>query len=195
MKNLSISLNIILFIAVGYLYLAEFAEKEEVTKAEALVESAEAKLAYVNSDTLLARYHYYVDVAAKLDEKRQKLQGEYGRKAEALQKQFDDYQRTYLNLTVPQARAVEEDLMQKRQELAQYQEKITQDLMKEEADMTQQLYEKVANYLQDYGKNNELQIVFTYSAGSGLLYANDALDITDKVVQALNTTYASEKKD
>ena len=191
MKNLSLILNGILIIAVAFLYYDEFAESdvddEASSKNELSLENL--NIAYVNSDTLLTNYNYYEEVSKRLDAKRSQLQQEYTRRAEGLQKQIEDYQRTMTNLTIAQARAVEEDLGRKRQNLLQYQETISQDLMREEAAITQELYEKVSSFLKTYGDNNNLQVVLTYSAGSGLLYANDALNITEQVISGLNSLY------
>ena len=189
MKNLSLILNGVLIIAVGFLYYDEFSESDDVIESETKSEMSVKNLAiaYINSDSLLTNYNYYEEVSDKLDEKRAKLQQEYTRRAEGLQKQIEDYQRTMTNLTIAQARAVEEDLGRKRQNLLQYQETITQELMREEAAITQELYDKVSSYLKKYGDENNLQVVLTYSAGSGLLYANDALNITDQVIEGLNS--------
>ena len=195
MKNLSLILNAILIIAVGYLYIDEFFEADDDHEnSESSINLAEGSIAiaYVNSDTLLTRYDYYNEVSVQLEERRVKLQQEYTRRAEGLQKQFADYQRTMANLTIAQARAVEEDLGRKRQNLIQYQETITQELLQEEARITQELYNKVASYLKTYGEENNLQVVLTYSAGSGLLYANEDLDITDMVVAGLNSLNSAE---
>lgn len=195
MKNLSLILNGILIVAVAFLYYNNFAGSDEadetVNKSELSLENL--SIAYVNSDTLLTNYNYYEEVSKRLDEKRLKLQQEYTRRAEGLQRQIEDYQRTMTNLTIAQARAVEEDLGRKRQNLLQYQETISQDLMREEASITQELYEKVSSYLKTYGDENDLQVVLTYSAGSGLLYANDALNITDQVLSGLNSIYDGDK--
>ena len=157
MKNLSLILNGILIIAVGFLYYDEFADSDDNTNdANERRETSTENLAiaYINSDTLLTNYNYYGEVSKRLDEKRLKLQQEYSRRAEGLQKQIEDYQRTVNNLTINQARAVEEDLGKKRQNLLQYQETISQELMREEASITQDLYEKVAAYLKEYGDKN-----------------------------------------
>ena len=188
MKNLSLILNGVLIIAVAFLYYDEFADSDESSEAEQNTElpANSLNIAYVNSDTLFANYNFYDEVSTMLDEKRLKLQQEYTRRAEGLQKQIEDYQRTMNNLTIAQARAVEEDLGRKRQNLLQYQETISQELMRQEAAMTQELYDNVSAFLKTFGDENNLQVVLTYSAGSGLLYANDALNITDQVISGLN---------
>lgn len=195
MKNLSLILNGILIVAVAFLYYNEFAEVDDDTQTAS--DSSEISvdnltIAYLNSDTLLTKYNYYEEVSKKLEVKRLKLQQEYTRRAEGLQKQIEDYQKTVNNLTIAQARAIEEDLGMKRQNLRQYQETISQELMKEEAAITQGLYEKVSSYLKTYGDEHNLQVVLTYSAGSGLLYANDALNITDQVISGLNALESGE---
>ena len=52
------------------------------------------------------------------------------------------------------------------------------------------LYDKVSDYLQDYGTDKNLQLVLTYTKGSGVLYANDSLDITDQIIFGLNEAYS-----
>ncbi len=191
MKNLSLILNVVLLLAVSFLYVEEYVldDDGDATATATADNTPDLALAYINSDTLLARYRYYEEVSDKLEKKKKKLQQEYARRAEGLQKQFEDYQRTATNMTIGQARAVEEDLTRKRQNLLQYQETITQELMKEEAAITQELYDKVASYLKIYGEENNLQIVFTYSAGSSLIYANEGLDITNPVIEGLNALH------
>ncbi len=195
-NNLSLILNIILFVAVAVLYYEEFVEdlfeedddNEQVEEADA-GHAGQAAIAYVNTDSLLANYKYFEKVSNELEKKRSKLQREYTRRAEALQKQFEDYQRTMGNMTIGQARAVEEDLTRKRENLLKYQESVTQDLMRREAEITQELYQKVADFLQEYGKQQGLQIVLSYSPGSGVLFADEALDITDAVIAGLNEDF------
>ena len=191
MKNLSLILNAILILAVGYLYIAEFTDNDDADDAvnSSGMSASDLSIAYVNSDTLLSKYSYYEEVSKTLEEKGQKLQQEYTRRAEGLQKQIEDYQRTMTNMTIAQARAVEEDLGNKRQNLMQYQESINQQLYQEQAKITQDLYEKVAAFLKTYGEDHGLQVVLTYTPGSGVWYANEELNITEQVVEGLNTEH------
>ena len=75
-----------------------------------------------------------------------------------------------------------------------YQETLTQTLVQEEAKISNELYDKVADYLRDYGISNNYQLVLTYQKGSGVLYANDSLNITQQIVEGLNQAYALEEK-
>ena len=74
-----------------------------------------------------------------------------------------------------------------------YQEQLGQQMRGEEAKMNADLYENVSDYLRDYGLNKNLQLVLTYTKGSGVLYANDSLDITDQIIVGLNEKYSEEQ--
>jgi outer membrane protein len=195
-KNLSIVLNVILAIAVIVLYVLHFTGQSSVDDANQSTQSTtptNLSVAYVNSDSLLSNYDYFKDLEQQFTEKRDKLNAEYQNRAEGLQKEISNFQTTAGNMTISQARAVEEDLRKKQQNLMMYQEQLGQQLMQEEASMNSDLYDKVSEYLQDYGKNKNLQIVLTYTKGSGVLYANDSLDITKEVIVGLNEAYNIEK--
>jgi len=192
-KNLSLILNGILAVAVIYLYVLHFsggspAEPEQASNVSA---GGIPKIAYVNSDTLLQYYDFFQDKRAELEDKAQKLQSDYETRAKGLQSEITAFQRNAGSMTMNQARALEEDLMKKQQNLVQYQQNLSTELMQEEAKVNEELYEKVAEYLEEYGANQNFKVVLTYTKNSGVLYADDSLDITRVVVDGLNERYNS----
>ena len=196
MKNTSIVINIVLAIAVAILYILHFTSKPSAFGSSdgSIASSDKAlSLAYVNSDSLLKNYDYFKDLEKTFTEKRDKLNNEYQNRAMGLQREIENFRVTAGNMTISQARAVEEDLTKKQQNLMLYQEQLGQQLMQEESRMNTELYDKVAGYLRQYGLDKDLQIVLTYSKGSGVLYASDSLDITKEVIVGLNEAYKTEK--
>ncbi len=194
-NNISIGLNVVLLIAVVVLYVLHFsADSDSHESAESsTVEPSNLSIAYINSDSLLKNYNFFKELEKRLIEKREKLNIEYQNRAEGLQKEFATFQSTAGNMTINQARAVEEDLRKKQQNLMMYQEQLGQQLMQEEGKMNADLYDKVSDYLHVYGSNKNLQIVLTYTKGSGVLYANEGLDITDQILAGLNEAYDVEQ--
>ena len=194
MKNLPIILNAVLFIAVLVLFFLHFSTHGNTEEEPATTQSAQFPLniAYINSDTLLKNYEFSKVAADELEGKKDELQAEYENRARGLQTEIQNFQRNAQNMTIAQARAIEEDLTKKQQNLLRYQETLTQTLMQEEAKVSNDLYDKVANYLRDYGKAHNFQLVLTYQKGSGVLYANDSLNITEEVISGLNEAYAQE---
>ncbi|MCC5922007.1 MAG: OmpH family outer membrane protein [Cyclobacteriaceae bacterium] len=202
MKNLSLILNVVLFIAVAILYGLHFSgggstqdEIDEKIEMEVERKSKNLPIAYVNIDSLLANYTYFTDAAQRLEQRRGKLETELQNRARGLESEIQNFQQTAGGMTMSQARAKEEELMQKQQNLQRYQQNIGQELSMEEMKVNNELYENVADYLKNYGKRQNFQVVLTYSRGSGVLYANDSLDITSEVVRALNRIYAGGEAD
>ena len=194
-NNISIGLNVVLLIAVVVLYVLHFSGEGDTSEQTDVVESTpvDLSIAYVNSDSLLKNYDFFKELEKQLIEKRDKLNAEYQNRAEGLQKEIQNFQTTAPNMTMAQGRAVEEDLRKKQQNLMMYQEQLGQQLMQEEAKMNTELYDKVSDYLHEYGLTKDLQIVLTYTKGSGVLYANEGLDITDQIIVGLNDAYKAEQ--
>ena len=96
-------------------------------------------------------------------------------------------------MTFGQAKATEEDLGKKQQNLQMYQQTLSQQLMDEEAKLNRDLYERVTAYLKKYGEEKGLQVVLKFDPSSDVLYGGKALDITDDVIAGLNEDYKGEK--
>jgi len=195
-KNFSIVANIVLAVAVIVLYILHFSGSHTSSSSSQSsgISTEGLAIAYVNSDSLLTKYDFFKDLEKQFTEKRDKLTSEYQNRGMGLQREIENFQATAGNMTQNQARAVQEDLAKKQQNLMMYQEQLSQQLMQEEARMNTDLYDKVASYLRTYGMDKNLQIVLTYTKVSGVLYSNDSLDITNEVMLGLNEAYKNELK-
>nr|WP_246205935.1 OmpH family outer membrane protein [Fulvivirga aurantia] len=178
-----------MLVAVGVLFYMQFNPSEQEKSEEGILNSAEYAVAYINSDSVLKNYEYFDELQKELQEKSKKLEAEYQNRAQGLQKEVNDYQRNINNLTIGQAKALEEDLMKKQQNLRMYQESLSQELLKEENRVSQELYNRVTKFLQDYSEQNGLQLVVKYNQGSDVLYASDSMNITSDVINGLNKAY------
>lgn len=199
MKNLSLVLNIILIVAVAYLFIDKFSGNESGDESTATEQRDDkiyqnVSIAYVHSDSLLANYDFMKEIQSEIGELSQKYEKEYQNRAQGLQNEINDFQRTAQNLTVAQGKALEENLMKKQQNLRVYQEDLSRKLRQKEVEMNNELYKTISEYLKEYGDENNLQLVLTYSRGSDVLYANDGLEITNEVIEGLNKAY-NEKAD
>ncbi len=181
-----------LLVLLGSLFAFTSCEMKEATTGEAQTSAATKtnfSLAYVNSDSLAAKYLYFADVNSQLEEKRAKYEKEFANRATGLQRQIEDFQKTANNMTLAQGRAVEEDLTRKQQNLQQYQQSLTQELLKEEAKLNKELYEKVATFLGNYGKEHGLDFIFKHSTGGEIWYGDSSLNITNDIIVGLNADY------
>ena len=193
MKNLSLGLNIVLLVAVGVLYYFHFSSKGSTGTASP-VSVGDLSIAYINSDSVLKHYEFLKDNQVVLEAKTKKMDSDYRNRAQSLQSEIAAYQRNQANLTIGQARALEEDLTKKQQNLQMYQQSLSQELMGDESKLNKELYDRITTFLKKYGKENGLQVVLKYDPSSDVLYGVEALDITNIVVTGLNEEYKVEKE-
>jgi len=193
-KNISLILNAVLAVAVIVLYILHFSSKSDSQAAEtpASVSALPVNIAYIDADTLLKNYEFSKTAASELENKRDQLQAEYENRARGFQNEVQNFQRNAQNMTIAQAKAVEEDLGKKQQNLMQYQETLAQNLMQEEAKINNELYTNVSEFLKEYGSANNFQLVLRFQRGGGVLYANDSLNITQEVIKGLNQAYSEQ---
>jgi len=198
MKNLSLILNVVLLIAVGVLFILHFSGNKQsggaVSGTAAASIPSDIKVAYINSDTVLEHYEYLKAKRLQLEEKTKKIEQEYRTRAQGLQNEFTAYQRNVNNMTLGQVKAVEEDLGKKQQNLQLYQQSISQQLMEEEQKLNRELYDRVTKFLKQYAADNNIQVVLKYDPTSDVLFAGDALDVSQDVIKGLNAAYQSESK-
>ncbi len=191
MKNLSLVLNGVLLVAVAVLFFLHFSgSKSQGSGGSGL--AGDLKFAYIHSDSVLKNYDYFTVTRDKLEAKGKRLDMELQGRAQTLQGEIESYQRNANSLTGNQARAIEEDLGKKRQNLQMYQESLSQEMLAEQDKVTKDLYDRVTKYLAIYGKEKGLQVVLKYNSTSDLLYANQGLDISSEVIKGLNEQYKNE---
>lgn len=193
MKNLSLVLNIVLLVAVIVLYVLYFSNnKSSAVSRSNDTTAVNLKIAFINSDSVLEHYEYLKANRVQLEAKTKKLDQEYRNRAIGLQNEITAYQRNVSAMTLGQAKATEEDLGKKQQNLQMYQQQLSQQLMEEEAKLNKELYDRVTSYLKKYGEEKGLQVVFKYDPSSDVLYGGKALDITEDVIAGLNEDYKVE---
>jgi outer membrane protein len=185
---------VLLIIAVAVLYFLHFNQKPDTEeKSTEVAEMPDFQVAYINSDSVLAKYDYAEKLKEDFRVKTEGMEKDYQNRVQGLQREITDYQQNAGNLTINQAKALEENLMQKQQNLQLYQQKLQQDLLTEEATINKDLYERVTGFLRDYGRENNLQLIVKYDQGSDVLFASDAMDITQIVIDGLNQSYSAEQ--
>jgi len=192
MKNISLILNAILFVAVAVLYYLHFSPKGNAVAGESATNASDLKIAYINSDSVLKYYEFFKVNKEKLETKGKKLDQDFRNRAESLQSDIASYQRNVGSMTIGQAKAVEEDLGKKQQNLQLYQRSLEQEIMAEQTKMNEDLYAKITAYLKQYGEEKGLQVVLKYDPSSDVLFGGKSIDITQDVVTGLNEAFKAD---
>jgi outer membrane protein len=192
MKNISLILNAVLFVAVAVLYYLHFSPKGKAVDGDSSANVSDLKIAYINSDSVLKYYEFFNVNKEKLETKGKKLDQDFTNRAQSLQNDVNAYQRNRGNMTIGQANAVEQDLGKKQQNLQLYQRSLEQEIIAEQTKMNEELYARITKYLKQYSEEKGIQVVLKYDPTSDLLYGGKAIDITQDVTTGLNEAFKVE---
>lgn len=196
MKNLSIALFVVLFLAIIGLYFLHFSGNKKSAAKSSVTEVPAGGIAYVNIDSVIFKFDMFADKRNDLMEKQKSAEAELNSKAGLYQKGVKDYQDKVTKGLVTRATAaeLEQTLTQQQQELVTLRDKLQSNLMEEEQVMNRQILEYITKFLEENKADYNYQYIFGKSFGSVVLYSDSAFDITQKVLDAINIKYKAEKK-
>jgi outer membrane protein len=155
------------------------------------IPAGEMKVAYVYTDSVINKYEYFKKMSEEMTSKGKRFDSDLQSRARGFEQEVATFQQTGGNMTPNQARAKQDELMQKEQNLMTYRNNLMQELSADEAKLMNEVYENVQAYIKEYAKEHGIDIILSYTRGGAMWYANDAIDVTDAVVEGLNKSYAA----
>ncbi|MEG0795624.1 MAG: OmpH family outer membrane protein [Odoribacter sp.] len=196
MKNLSIVLNVVLFVAVITLYVLYFSGHKSagsVTSGNNQVENAQAtKIVYINTDTLMNNYLLAVELNEAFLKKQEERRTELNVKAKSLDQEANEFQRKLQNSGfLSEARAVDarDQLLVKQENLRRLQQEMIDKSAREQSELNRQLFDEITTFLKEYNQEKGFNIVLSTQLGGNVLYAENGFDITRDIVNRLNKNY------
>lgn len=209
MKNLSLILNGILAIAVGILFYqvnslknnstdTQSSVQEEVAVKPTIMASStnlgDAKIAYVNTDSINEHYNYIADFTKVLKSKKATLEAQMESMSMKFQKEYQEFQQSAQAGIMPQAelQKQQQSLERQQQELAN-KELQMQNLGLELEEKNIELNKNVKDFLKRFN-DGKFDYILSYSdMVPTILLTNPKLDITAAVLKGLNDEYAAKK--
>lgn len=155
------------------------------------------KIAYVEIDTLLAKYNFCVDLNEAMVKKSENVRMTLNQKANALAQEKQEFQKKYeSNAFLSQDRAQQEyaRLGKMEQDLQGLSEKLQSGLMEENNKNSLQFRDSINSFLKEYNKTRGYSLIFSNTGFDNLLYADKAFNITKEIVDGLNARYSPAKK-
>ena len=199
MKKLSVVLYVVLFLAVSGLYILHFSGNKKSNKSVTSSNNAGSPgqgIAYVNIDSVIFKFDMFTDRRNDLISKQKSAEAELTSKGNQYQKDVKDYQDKANKGLITRASAtqIEQSLGQQQQELVNLRDKLQSNLVDEEQVMNRQILEYITKFLEENKADYNYQYVLGKSFGSVVLYSDNSMDITPKVIDAINKKYKAEKK-
>jgi outer membrane protein len=196
MKKLNIALFSVLFLAVATLFYLNIWGNKKSGKNKVNTNVPAQGIAFVNIDTVIYKFDMFFDRRADLMAKQKNAEAELNSKVSLYQKNANDYQDKVNKGLITRADAAqrEQALYQQQQELATLRDNLQSNLVEEEQVMNRQIVEYITSYLEANKADYNYQYILGKSFGSVVLYGDSGLDITQKVLDAINKKYQAEKK-
>ncbi len=203
MKNISLYLNIVLFVAVTLLYVDRFGNAgddhnsgENVASLEQDSSVLNAEIVFVNVDSLLSGYDYYNDLKTQLLKQQQQLEANLNSKSKAFERKTLEFQQKVEKhlVTQRQGQEMQQQLYVEQQNLLQLRDQLQMQLMEQEQSMNKMMYNEIHAYLAEYNKTaNHKYIISNATGGSTLLFGEPELNITNIIMAGLNTRYQNKQ--
>ena len=193
-KNTSLIWNVLLTLAVAVLFYLHF--KGSATVSSPVSNAIEGKkIVYVQADSLLKQYEYYKDFQKEFESKGFQLENDLQNKTRSFQNEVAFFQQKAQQggLTQEQGKTVQEQLGKKEREITQYRDGQLRKLDAERLKKTEEFYANIFDYIKRYNKENKYEFVLGYSRGGGILFADQSLDVTKKMVDGLNKEYKTKQ--
>lgn len=198
MKKLNYCLNALAAWAIVVLF-SQCAGNTNNPSAEAPAQAGLSgmKIAYVEIDTLLAKYNFCIDLNEAMVKKSENVRLTLNQKAADLEKQKQEFQTKYQNNAyLSQERAQQEynRIAKLEQDLQALSNKLQSELMSENEKNSLQLRDSINSFLKEYNKAKGYSMIISNTGFDNLLYADSIYNITQEILEGLNARYSSPAK-
>lgn len=153
-------------------------------------------VAYVNVDSLLLGYDFAKNLNEILLKKQEKSRKELTNAQAKFQKDYEAFQKKYQNggfLTEATLQSEQANLYKQDQNLQLLEKKLAQELMVEQQKMNTQLRDTVAAFFKIYNADKRFKLILSNADSDNVLFADEALNITNDVIEQLNLRYAAQQ--
>ncbi len=193
MKNTFLILAASALLATGTLVSCDSNKSKPATGNISVTPGAPSpnKIAYVNIDTLEAKYELLKTKREDFKKRQEAMESELQRSYQQMQSDAEQVQKKAEANTLTQSEyeSAQKRLYQMQKSLESRKQSLTEQLMKEQEDFNKDLKTRLDAFLDEYNKTRHYDYILSYSyAGSSLLYVNKELDITKDVVDGMNAS-------
>ena len=171
-------------------------QQTAVTPAVTCDSARALKIAYVDIDTLLTNYNLWIELNETMISKEEDVRATLNEKAKSLQSDYEEFERKLNNnafATRERAEAEQNRILKKREELEQLQERLTNELAIENNKNSLLFRDSINAYIRDYNKEHGYNIILS-RIGDNILYIDNAMNITQEIVDGLNARHEKSKK-
>lgn len=170
--KLILGLNILMLTGLAWVYL-----------------ESKPRIAYVQSGYLLANYQGFKDASVAFQQKSSLWKANIDTLESQLNSLKTEYSSQKSTYSKKEKELSEQLIQTKEQQLAQYRSGIQQKAYEEDKAMTAEVVQEVNLFLKEYGQQHGYKMIFGATEAGSIVFAEDALNLTETVLEALNARY------
>ena len=203
MKNFSIALNVILLLAVGYLYYVNFSGKGAAKSGKQNLGSTKkdsscaisSSIAYVELDSLNAHITFIKDRRKMLEAEQKSIETEWENGYRGLEAQKNEFLKKGAAISQEEAQHFQDKLMQQKDQIDGRKQQLGQALSEKSFKFMDDIQKKLKEFLNDYNQDKKYQYILTYGSGLDyMIYKDSTLNITNDVINGMNAKIKAEAK-
>ena len=197
MNRFLLVLNVILLIALAYLYYAFYSKPspQQLVKKTNDTSLNHIKLAYFDMDTLEKYYQYAKVTRDYLTGRREAMESRLNKSRVDYTNKVNDYNKRGASMSQTEQSQMQEDLARMQNSYDQQQQSSNQEFQGEYMQKMLDLKNKIQDFLKTYSIQKGYAYVFATNGDDNVIYFKDSLrDITSDIVSKLNDTYKSAQK-
>ena len=201
MKNLSLVLNIILLLAVAYLFYYDFSGKKtsevaaKINSSYKLGDSNSFRppLAYVELDSLNEKITFIKERRKELEAEMKAIEQEQENGYRGLQAQKDNFLKKGASITEEEAQVFQNKLIEQQQKIDGRKQELSQKLNEKSFGIMEGIQKKLKDFLADYNKDKKYMYIFTTGTGLDyMVFKDSTLNITNDVIKGMNEKMKAE---
>ena len=201
MKNLSLVLNIILLLAVAYLFYYDFSGKktsEVAAKINSSYKPGDSNsfrppLAYVELDSLNEKITFIRERRKELESEMKAIEQEQENGYRGLQAQKDNFLKKGASITEEEAQVFQNKLIEQQQKIDGRKQELSQKLNEKSFGIMEGIQKKLKDFLADYNKDKKYMYIFTTGTGLDyMVFKDSTLNITNDVIKGMNEKMKAE---
>ena len=194
MKNFSTILNVLLLVAVGYLYYYVFSGKKSDTPvvktlvgSNSVSQAGNAPIAYVELDSLNEKIVFIKERRKELEGEQRAIETEWQSGMRGLEAQKNEFVKKGNAVTQQMVDEFKEKLYLQQQNIEEKKQNQTQKLTEKSYKAMDNIQKQLKEFLADYNKDKKYLYILT--SGTGLeymIYKDSSLNITNDVIEGMN---------
>lgn len=157
-----------------------------------LLLSSQKKMAFVRSEELVYNFKGTKEARVKYDNEKQQWQSNLDTLQADFERSLRQFEKNLTSLSPAERREEEQKLSIQQEQLLQYKQAIEEKAYQRDEEIMQGVLNQINAFVEEYGKENNYDLIMGTTRSGNILYGREGIDITDELIKLINDQYLGE---